>query len=58
MYIDCTKLTLLHTSTATDAGLRVDDMRQLAVALDGSHRTGTCAQRTATTLLGIDEVLR
>ena len=57
MNINGSKLTLLQAGTAADAGLRVDDVRQLAVALDGTHRTGTCAKRTASTLLGIDEVL-
>ena len=58
MNINGSKLTLLQAGTAADAGLRVDDVRQLAVALDGTHRTGTCAKRTATTFLGVDEVLR
>ena len=57
MNINGSKLTLLQASAATDAGLRVDDMRQLAIALDGTHRAGTCAKRATATFLGIDEVL-
>ena len=57
MYIDCTKLTLLHASTATDAGLRIDDVRHFAIAGNGTNRTGTGTERTTTTLFRIDEVL-